>query len=77
MEDQNRKIVVGGTYKHFKGNRYFVLAVGKHSETQEDLVVYLPLYVSDHTQVWVRPLSMFLEEIELDGKKIERFMLVK
>jgi hypothetical protein len=72
-----KNIVIGGRYKHYKGNQYYVLAVGKHSETQESLVVYMPLYVSDLTQVWIRPLKMFLENVVVEGKTKPRFQLQK
>lgn len=60
-----------GTYKHYKGNAYKVLGVAKHSETLEDLVVYQKLY-DDHG-LWVRPLGMFMENVEVDGKIMPRF----
>ncbi len=67
-----------GKYKHFKGNFYQVFYIAKHSETNEDMVVYQPLY--DNTlgkrDIWVRPLSMFDETIERDGKKVKRFTFV-
>jgi hypothetical protein len=64
-----------GYYKHFKGNIYQVLGVGKHSETGEELVVYLGLYDVPHVfgAMWIRPVSMFLETIERDGKVMRRF----
>ena len=60
-----------GKYRHFKGNEYEVVAVGKHSETLEDYVIYRALY--GEGGFWVRPLSMFLELVERDGKKFSRF----
>lgn len=60
-----------GTYEHFKGKRYGVIGVAHHSETKEELVVYKALY-GDH-QLWVRPMAMFLGEVERDGKKMPRF----
>ena len=59
-----------GKYKHYKGHDYKVLGVAKHSETMEELVVYEKL--EDHS-LWVRPLSMFVEEVEVNGKKMARF----
>lgn len=62
-----------GIYQHYKGKKYLVLGVAKHSETEEDLVVYVTLYENDRSSLWVRPLTMFLEEVEADGKIIPRF----
>lgn len=63
-----------GRYRHFKGNEYEVLAVAKHSETLEPMVVYRALYGDGG--VWVRPLSMWNETVERDGVKQERFTYV-
>ena len=60
-----------GIYEHFKGKRYEVLGVAKHSETLEEMVVYRALY-GEH-ELWARPLKMFLEEVERDGKRMPRF----
>lgn len=60
-----------GKYRHFKGNEYEVVAVGKHSETLEDYVIYRALY--GEGGYWVRPLSMFFENVERDGKVFPRF----
>jgi len=70
----NEKIRLG-KYKHYKGNQYEVVGVAKHSETLEDLVVYRALY--DKYDLWVRPLKMFLETIEIDDKKIPRFRFIE
>ncbi|MFA9422376.1 MAG: DUF1653 domain-containing protein [Sedimentibacter sp.] len=61
----------GKKYRHFKGNEYLVLYMAKHSETGEDLVVYQALY--GERGIWVRPLSMFQEQVELNGKMVNRF----
>lgn len=66
-----RTLKVGSIYKHFKGNEYLVLHQAKHSETLEDLVVYQALY--GERGIWVRPLKMFLEQVEVDGKLVNRF----
>ena len=63
----------GREFVHFKGKRYQFLDVAKHSETQELMVVYRTLY-GDMSH-WVRPASMFFEEIERDGYKGPRFRL--
>lgn len=64
-----------GIYQHYKGNYYKVICTAKHSETEEEMVVYQCLY-GDHNY-WVRPLAMFEEEIEVDGKVIKRFRYIK
>ena len=60
-----------GKYRHYKGKDYQVLGVAKHSETGEKLVVYQKLY--DNYSLWVRPYSMFIEEVEINCKKVPRF----
>jgi cyclomaltodextrinase len=60
-----------GIYEHYKGNRYEAIGVAKHSETLEELVVYKALYGDG--QIWIRPLKMFMEEVEVDGKMVPRF----
>ncbi len=62
-----------GVYKHYKGGKYLVLGVAKHSETKEDLVVYVTLYENDMASMWVRPLAMFTENVTVDGKSVPRF----
>jgi hypothetical protein len=61
-----------GKYRHYKGNEYEVIGVAKHSETLETLVIYKDFYSGDES-LWARPLKMFVEEIEIDGKKMVRF----
>lgn len=63
-----------GKYKHYKGKEYEVVGVAKHSETLEELVVYKALY--GEGALWVRPLKMFEEEVEIDGQKVPRFKYV-
>ena len=63
-----------GRYRHFKGNEYEVLAVAKHSETLEPMVVYRALYGDGG--VWVRPLSMWHETVERDGVQQKRFIYI-
>lgn len=64
-------IKIGQKYKHFKGKEYLVLFLAKHSDTMEDLVVYQALY--GNQGIWVRPLSMFLEWVTLEGNRVRRF----
>lgn len=68
-------INIGKRYRHFKGKEYLVLHLAKHSETLEDLVVYQALY--GERGIWVRPLDMFLSQVDLDGKMINRFKEVE
>ena len=63
-----------GIYRHYKGNLYQVLGVAQHSETGEQLVVYVPQY--GEGGYWVRPLDMFCEQVELNGQSLPRFALV-
>ena len=63
-----------GKYRHFKGNEYEVLYIAKHSETQEELVVYRALYGAG--EVWVRPKAMWNEQVERDGKTFQRFTYI-
>ena len=63
-----------GIYQHFKGNRYELLYVAKHSETLEPMVVYRAMY--GEGGVWVRPASMWNEHVERDGYSGPRFRLI-
>ena len=62
-----------GIYQHYKGNRYEVIGLAKHTETQELLVVYRPLSDRPMPELWVRPYGMFMETVMVDGKEIPRF----
>jgi hypothetical protein len=63
-----------GIYRHYSGKTYQVLGVGRHSETLEEYVIYKALY--DDGDLWVRPLSLFCEMLDIDGKDTPRFSLV-
>lgn len=63
-----------GRYRHFKGREYEVLGVARHSETEEELVVYRALY--GDFGLWVRPVSMWNETVERDGKTLRRFTYI-
>lgn len=69
-----KSLVIGAVYEHFKKQRYTILAVARHSETLEELVVYRALY--GEGGVWVRPVNMFLETVSVEGKSVPRFKLV-
>jgi hypothetical protein len=60
-----------GRYRHYKGKEYTVIGVARHSETEEQLVVYRKEY--DDRGLWVRPLKMFLEMVEVHGTAMRRF----
>ncbi len=67
-------LVPGSIYENYKGNGYKLLSVGRNSETLEEVVIYQDL--NGNQDVWSRPLSMFLENIELDGDTVSRFKQV-
>ena len=60
-----------GIYRHYKGNFYELVDVAKHSETEEEFVIYRPMY--GEGALWIRPLIMFDEDLERDGKTVKRF----
>lgn len=65
-----------GVYQHYKGAMYRVIGVARHSETEEQLVTYQTLY--GDCDLWVRPLSMFVETVQLaNGEQVPRFKLVQ
>lgn len=60
-----------GRYRHYKGPLYEVIDVARHSESEEEFVVYRTLY--GDFSLWIRPLEMFNEEVEYEGRKVKRF----
>ena len=64
-----------GKYRHFKGNEYQILYLAKHSETLEEMVVYQALY--GEKGIWVRPASMWNEDVIRDGKTLKRFTYIE
>lgn len=60
-----------GRYRHYKGNFYEVIEIARHSETEEEMVIYRKLYGDN--SLWVRPLAMFLEDVLFDGHSVSRF----
>lgn len=64
-----------GRYRHYKGKDYSVLGFARHSETEEWMVLYVPLY--GEGGYWVRPLAMFTETVLVEGQAVPRFALVQ
>ena len=64
-----------GIYKHYKGNLYEVIGVARHSETEEMMAVYKTLY--GDFGLLVRPLTMFMETLEVEGKTVARFEFIE
>lgn len=71
------RLAIGSVYQHYSGKQYRVITVGRHSEDLSLYVIYEALYDGgDLGQVWMRPLAMFLEEVEIHGSTIRRFSKV-
>jgi hypothetical protein len=64
-------VVSPGVYRHYKGQQYEVLGVARHSETEEEFVVYRALY--GDRGLWIRPLAMFTESVKKEGVSVPRF----
>lgn len=64
-----------GRYRHYKGKEYSVVGFARHSETEEWMVLYVPLY--GEGGYWVRPLTMFTESLQYEGRQMRRFQLVQ
>lgn len=65
---------VGKKYRHYKGNEYEVVYIARHTETEEELVIYCA--VIDPANIWARPRKMFEEEVEVNGRLVPRFALI-
>ncbi len=63
-----------GRYRHYKGNEYELIGVGRHSETLEEMVIYKALY--GNGEIWVRPLGMWDDIIIVNGKTVKRFEFI-
>lgn len=70
-----QSIIIGGLYEHYKGFRYRMIGVARHTETEEELAVYKALY--GEGGLWVRPLKMFLENVVINGKSVPRFKAIE
>ena len=69
--EEAKQTILPGRYRHFKGNEYEVIAIARHSETEEPMVVYKALY--GEGGLWTRPASMWNEKINRDGRTHRRF----
>jgi len=70
--------IESGTYQHYKGNKYRVLGMGRHTEADEYFVVYSPVESKpDMPAIWLRPYQMFIETVEVGGKTIPRFRKIE
>jgi hypothetical protein len=67
-------MVQPGRYRHYKGHKYEVLGVARHSETEEEYVVYRALY--GNCGLWIRPTAMFLATVIVDGRSCPRFQFI-
>ncbi|MGE3610081.1 MAG: DUF1653 domain-containing protein [Bacteriovoracaceae bacterium] len=70
------EIKIGGLYQHYKGKNYIVKSIAKNSESLEWMVVYECVYDHPESQIWVRPLKMFLEEVDDQGRRVPRFRYI-
>jgi hypothetical protein len=81
LSPEAKQLVIGGTYEHYSGNWYQVTAIARHSETLEEYVVYSQLAngeTNDTTSnVWIRPLPMFVETVSISGQQVPRFKFVQ
>ena len=75
MNANDKPEITPGIYRHYKGNDYQVIGLVRHSETEEWLVLYKTLY-GDYS-CWVRPLSMFTDNIDVNGEQQPRFRLTE
>ena len=69
-----------GKYEHYKGKQYEVIGLARHSETLEELVIYKALYDSEefgNNALWVRPKSMFVENVSVNGEEVPRFRFIR
>lgn len=69
-------IIKPGIYQHYKGKKYRVYGTGRHSETLEEVVIYEALYENPLSRLWARPIDLFIDEVEWQGKKVKHFEFV-
>jgi hypothetical protein len=71
----------GDIYQHYRNQQYYkIIGIGRHTETLEEFVIYIALYFDKkygNEAIWVRPKSMFLENVEHEGKIVPRFTQIK
>lgn len=65
-----------GIYQHYKGHKYRVFGVAKHSEALEDFVICEALYQNEVSKLWARPLGLFCDDVEIDGQYSPRFKFI-
>lgn len=65
-----------GLYQHFKGNKYLALGIAKHTETNEELVIYM-LHEKQPPRLFARPIAMFEEEVNVEGMMVPRFKFIE
>lgn len=63
-----------GRYRHYKGQDYEVIGCARHSETEEEFVVYRALY--GERGLWIRPQAMFVEQVLVEGQHVARFQYI-
>ncbi|TVP90091.1 MAG: DUF1653 domain-containing protein [Pseudomonadaceae bacterium] len=74
MRGNDASLLRPGLYRHYKGKDYAVVGVARHSESEEQLVVYRTLY--GNFDLWVRPLTMFTEQVQVNGEWLPRFTFI-
>ena len=72
--EKNMQMPKKGKYRHYKGNEYELIGIASHSETLEKMVVYRALY--GEGELWVRPISMWSETVEVNGERVLRFTYI-
>lgn len=79
MTQTSELLIKLGIYRHYKGKLYELIGIGHHTETFEKMVLYRGLYTDNEfgkNPLWVRPLDMFVEAVEYEGKTVPRFTFI-